>query len=80
VTGRQALEALGCMLIGAGMVLFGYWLGYTSKPTPPEPAVVVTTSTSQPVVIPTCYELDTYGYTGQASCVNSEGRIVRPGD
>ena len=31
------------------------------------------------VVIPTCAELDTYGYDGTMSCLNPDGEIVRPG-
>jgi hypothetical protein len=31
------------------------------------------------VVVPTCAELDTYGYDGSISCINKDGEIVRPG-
>lgn len=32
------------------------------------------------VVVPTCAELDTYGYDGSISCVNTNGEIIRPGE
>lgn len=32
------------------------------------------------VVVPTCAELDTYGYDGSISCINEDGKIVRPGE
>lgn len=38
-------------------------------------------SDRQPVriVIPTCEELDSYGYDGLATCVNNKGELVSPG-
>lgn len=33
----------------------------------------------QTVVLPTCKELDDLGYDGLASCVDSQGDVVRPG-
>ena len=32
------------------------------------------------VVVPTCAELDNYGYDGSISCLNLDGEIVRPGE
>jgi hypothetical protein len=34
----------------------------------------------QVVVVPTCAELDTYGYDGNISCLNSDGEVVKPGE
>lgn len=32
------------------------------------------------IVLPTCAELDSYGYDGLASCIDESGHILTPGD
>jgi len=32
------------------------------------------------VVLPTCAELDSYGYDGLASCIDETGHILTPGE
>lgn len=32
------------------------------------------------IVVPTCAELDNVGYDGLISCIDQDGKIVRPGE
>lgn len=51
--------------------LVGFSMGRDSVPTP-DP-------TRETIVIPTCSELDSYGYDGLATCINDKGDPVTPG-
>jgi hypothetical protein len=75
----SAVVGVGAVSLGAAMILA--WAD-TDRPTPAPVKVEVDHRHGGPgpvIVVPTCAELDTYGYDGDASCWDSDGELVHPG-
>lgn len=65
---RGAIAAM-CMTLAGAIFIIGWMVVRWPDTTPADPALV----------IPTCGELDDMGYDGLASCIDADGRVVRPG-
>lgn len=78
------IEALVVIIIVgtlAAVVLFAVGAIQATENDGPDwtPAPTTTTSTTAPVALLTCKQLDDAGYDGLASCIDESGDVIGPG-